>query len=254
MEYAKTVVIPIREVAHRSSIRGFKEDYYHLDADVVILARETHLGRKPRAMRFTGLRGRANNASMVVHAIFLPPWVFDLSEILVSRMRELAGGRLWMGAHMRRGDFVRLTWAMELSLGAHVERVKSRLQAGRSVLENLGNLTTYDLDGVTPDLDLVTLPLPLPDDPFCIATDERAPSAREVIADAGAVFISDLLTLEDRRRFGWPLMITDVLALIEQRLLVHSAFFYGQAMSSLAGVITNMHAARGADPRTMLVD
>lgn len=47
MEYAKTVVQPIREVAHRSSIRGFKEDYYHLDADVVILAGETHLGRKP---------------------------------------------------------------------------------------------------------------------------------------------------------------------------------------------------------------
>jgi hypothetical protein len=212
---------------------------------------------------------------MVVHAIVPPSWVFDLGEILASRMRELAGGRLWMGAHMRRGDceylshtslahdlitippqkkVVRLAWAMELSPGAHVERVKNRLQAGRSVLENLGNLTTYDLDGVTPDLDLIKLPLPLPDDPFYIATDERDPSAREVIADAGAVFISDLLTLEDRRRFGWPIMITDVLALVEQRLLVHSAFFYGHAMSSLAGVITNMRAARGADPRTMLID
>lgn len=47
MEYAKTVVHPIREVAQRSTIRGFKDDYYHIDADVVILAGETHLYRKP---------------------------------------------------------------------------------------------------------------------------------------------------------------------------------------------------------------
>jgi len=248
------VVQSIKEVAPRSSIRGFKEDYYHVDADVVILAGETHLGRKPGAMRFTGPRGRANYASMVVHGIVPPRWVFDLGEILASRMRELVDGRLWMGAHMRRGDFVRLSWAMELSPEAHVLRVKNRLQAGRSVLEHLGELTTYDLDGVAPDLEQTALALPLPDDLFYVATDERDPNARQAIAEGGAVFISDLLTMEDRRRFGWPLMITDVLALVEQRLLVHSAFFYGHAMSSLAGVITNMRAARGADPRTMLID
>ncbi|KAI0257124.1 hypothetical protein BJV78DRAFT_12780 [Lactifluus subvellereus] len=254
MEFAKTVVQSIKEVAHRSSIRGFKDDYYRVDADVVILAGETHLGRKPGAMRFTGPRARANYASMVVHGIVPPRWVFDLGEILASRMRELVDGRLWMGAHMRRGDFVRLSWAMELSPQAHVLRVKDRLQAGRTVVEHLGNLTTYDLDGVTPDLEQTTLALPFPDDPFYVATDERDPNARQAIADGGAVFISDLLTKEDRRRFGWPLMITDVLALVEQRLLVHSVFFYGHAMSSLAGVITNMRAARGADPRTMLID
>ena len=47
MEYAKTVVHPIRQVAHRSTIRGFRDDYYHVDADVVVLAGETHLYRKP---------------------------------------------------------------------------------------------------------------------------------------------------------------------------------------------------------------
>ena len=47
MEYAKTVVHPIKQVAHRSTIRGFKDDYHHIEADVVILAGETHLYRKP---------------------------------------------------------------------------------------------------------------------------------------------------------------------------------------------------------------
>lgn len=47
MDYAKTVVNPMRQVVNRSTIRGFKDDYYHLDADVVVLAGETHLYRKP---------------------------------------------------------------------------------------------------------------------------------------------------------------------------------------------------------------
>jgi hypothetical protein len=55
-------------------------------------------------MRFTGPRARANYASMVVYGIVPPLWVFDLGEILASRMSEVTEGRLWMGAHMRRGD------------------------------------------------------------------------------------------------------------------------------------------------------
>ena len=46
MDLAKIVVNPTRQVAKRSTIRGFKDDYYHVDADVVVLAGETHSGRK----------------------------------------------------------------------------------------------------------------------------------------------------------------------------------------------------------------
>jgi len=47
MEMDRTLVFPIKQVAPRWTIRGFKDDYYHVDADVVVLAGETHLGRKP---------------------------------------------------------------------------------------------------------------------------------------------------------------------------------------------------------------
>ena len=47
MYFAKTVVNPIRQVIKRSTIRGFKDDYYDVDADVIVLAGETHVGRKP---------------------------------------------------------------------------------------------------------------------------------------------------------------------------------------------------------------
>lgn len=43
----KTIVQPMKQVVPRSSIRGFKDDYYHVDADVVLLAGEIHLRRKP---------------------------------------------------------------------------------------------------------------------------------------------------------------------------------------------------------------
>jgi hypothetical protein len=143
---------------------------------------------------------------------------------------------------------------MESTPEAHVRRVKERLQSGREILEHISNLATYDLHGTKPNLEQIMLPPPLPDDKFFVATDERTPEGLKVIRDAGAVLMMDLLTMEDRRDFGWPLIITDVMALVEQAVLFHSAFFYGHAMSSLAGVITNMRAARGADPRTMFLE
>lgn len=51
MDFVKHVVMPMRQVALRTSIRGFVEDYRHVDADVVVLAGETHLYRKPVSIR-----------------------------------------------------------------------------------------------------------------------------------------------------------------------------------------------------------
>jgi hypothetical protein len=46
-ELEKTVILPIRQVVRRWSIRGFKDDYYHVDTDVVLMEGELHSGRKP---------------------------------------------------------------------------------------------------------------------------------------------------------------------------------------------------------------
>jgi hypothetical protein len=61
---------------------------------------------------------------------------------------------------------------------------------------------------------------PLPDDYFCVATDERSlEGLKAILRNAGAVLVMDLLTMEDRRDFGWPLIIMDVMALVEQAVL-----------------------------------
>jgi hypothetical protein len=46
-ELDKTVIRAIKQVAPRSSIRGFKDDYYHVDTDVVLIEGEVHQGTKP---------------------------------------------------------------------------------------------------------------------------------------------------------------------------------------------------------------
>ena len=143
---------------------------------------------------------------------------------------------------------------MERKIEDHVKRVKNGLKTGRSVLEHLENVTTFDTENVERDMEQIMFPPPLPDDRFYVATDERNPDALRVISDAGGVFLNELLEIEDRRTFGWPLMLTDVRALVEQSVLAHSAYFYGHTLSSYAGRIANMRAARGADPRTTLLE
>ena len=146
---------------------------------------------------------------------------------------------------------------MDMDPVVHVGHVKERLQAGRFILANIhdhGHLTTCDIEGAQPDLEPTTLPPPRAKDPFFVATDERDPDARRKIARGGAVFMSDLLTMEDRRAFGWPLMLSDGRAIVEQQVLVHSGFFYGRGLSSFAGSVVNMRAARGADPRTIILE
>jgi hypothetical protein len=145
-------------------------------------------------------------------------------------------------------------WVMEKTPEAHMERVNNGLEIGHSVLKHLGNVTTYDIENVEPNMEQTTLPRPLPNDRFYIATDERDPDALRVFSEADGVFLSELLEIEDRRGFGWPLMLTDVRALVEQSLLAHSAYFYGHKMSSFAGQVANLRAARGADRRTTLLD
>ena len=148
-------------------------------------------------------------------------------------------------------------WAMETDPEDHIQRVKDRLEKGRSAmvdLHNSRNWTTWDAEDVEPYSEQFTFPPPGAEDPFFVATDERDPDTLDRFAAAGAIFLSDLLTIEDRQAFGWPLMITDVMAFVEQQVLVRSGFFYGHCLSSFSGVIMNMRAGYGADLRSMLLD
>ncbi|EGO23366.1 hypothetical protein SERLADRAFT_469217 [Serpula lacrymans var. lacrymans S7.9] len=256
MEYVKNVVNPIRQVVPRQSIRGVEEDYGDLNEDVVLLRGEIHYQRKPGSLRFTTPEGRDRFSRLVLYEMRAIDKVLELATSLGNRMTELNGGRMWMGAHMRRGDFVRVNWAMESEFGAHFERIQKRLDDGRRVLRSLhdSSLIPYAIPEATIDQSILQQSPPEDGDRFYIATDERDPGNVAYMKDHGVVLVSDLLTIEDRRNFGWPLMMTDVLGIVEQATLARGAYFYAHALSSVAGGVVNIRAARGADPRTAKID
>jgi len=129
-------------------------------------------------------------------------------------------------------------------LAGHLTRIKDRLGIGRSKLEEIfRHKNKKELAN-----------LPLENDPFFLATDERTEEGLTYLRNNSAVLISDLLTIEDRRTIGWPLLYTDVLGLVEQSLAAEAAFFYGHCLSSFAGGVLNIRTYRGLDRDTVVID
>lgn len=89
-----------------------------------------------------------------------------------------------------------------------------------------------------------------------LATDERSPQALAYARAQNGILLSDVIINVPhlRRLVGWPLLITDVLAQVEQEVMARAAFFFAHYRSSLAGGVVNMRALRGMDPRNIVLD
>lgn len=104
MDWTKTVVEPIKQVARYSAIRGFIDDFAWVSQDVMLLEGELHLGRKPGFVKYTTVHARDSFARTVLYDINPSQRVKSLAAKVVKRMDELNHGRLWLAGHMRRGD------------------------------------------------------------------------------------------------------------------------------------------------------
>lgn len=162
---------------------------------------------------------------------------------------------------------------MEQTLEAHVSRIKRNLEIGRKTLEKLKDMRpkTYNVPNAHINHVIRERRPPLANDtwvvvgsiPFesshprriFIATDERNRTALKYIREHGVLLFDDLVTVNDRREFGWPIMLSDVVALVEQATLgIGAGYFYAHALSSVPGGVLNLRAISGMDPRTAVVD
>jgi hypothetical protein len=84
----------------------------------------------------------------------------------------------------------------------------------------------------------------LPRNSFYLATDEEDPRALAHYRSHGAILLSDLLTPSDSQSLGWQSSFVDLLALVEQEILANADFFVGSKMSSTTGGIVNLREAR----------
>lgn len=171
MEYSKAVVDPIRQIAPRKALRGFKNDFEGRKEEVVLLAGEVHYRRNPGSMRFTTRAALDGFVGLVLDDVRRIDAVSALADAMVERMYTLTEGRLWMAAHMRRGDFVRYNWVMEKTPEEHITRVKNHMKKGRNFIGALRRgeetLRTSDIPAslqTRPDIDILKKKAPLPGD------------------------------------------------------------------------------------------
>lgn len=115
-----------------SAIARVLTDHHLIDLKVLHLAGETHLGRKPGQMRFTTTRARDDYSFGVLDSFRPPPFLTSIADRMTTRMLNITGGRTFLSAHARRGDFATTGWVMESTPEAHIARVKERLGRGRS--------------------------------------------------------------------------------------------------------------------------
>ncbi|KAL7412006.1 hypothetical protein BDY24DRAFT_342213 [Mrakia frigida] len=258
MEYVRTVTEPIKQVSLGEGMKGFWDDYHHITKEVLLLEGETHYWRKPGSLRFTTVPAQTSFAKMVLRDIMPPPVLNAMAIRLDQRMTEKVGGRMWTSAHMRRGDFIHHEWVMNQDGYAHFNRIKEWMGKGRDVLvdiKNSGKVEMYPVPGAVPDESFKTMEPPKKNDPFYLATDERNDTMIAYFKEHGAVMVNDLITPEDRRELAaWSLVFTDVLGVMEQTLLARAGYFYGHALSSVAGGAVNHRGSLNKDPRTTKID
>ncbi|KAF8321693.1 hypothetical protein DL93DRAFT_2163289 [Clavulina sp. PMI_390] len=252
--FSKAVDNPVIEIAPIELMRGFVNDFAQFNEEVLLVEGEVHGDRKPGFMAFTSEAARDAYQKLVLNGIVHPPAIQALADAIADRMTAMNGGRTWMSAHWRRGDFVVLNWNHNRTSHEGVDMLLSRLDSGRGILEGL------KAEAASPSSTNVERefsgPLPLPGDQWYLATDERDPDALAYARSKNAVLLSDVLASMPamRRLVGWPLLFTDIVALVEQEVMARSAFFFGYAYSSVAGGVVNIRTSRGLDHRAMILD
>jgi hypothetical protein len=104
MEFVKSPVWPTRQVAPHSVVRGLLEEFGSAKEEVVLLAGETHLNRKPGSLRFSTRKALDDYMRLCLHDLRYLEKLQVVAQRAGQRMTEKVEGRMWMAAQMRRGD------------------------------------------------------------------------------------------------------------------------------------------------------
>lgn len=149
---------------------------------------------------------------------------------------------------MRRGDFESHEWAMEAKFSDHLDRIVNHLNTGVDII----NKQPKYLHKIPGSNDVPGMPQK--GDHFYIGTDERNTTRLEYVRSQGGVLLSDIVTPTDRDEIGPMGLFTDVLALLDQLIMAHGAYFYGFALSSVAGGVVNFRTAEDYSEKCTFID
>ncbi|EFP77296.2 uncharacterized protein PGTG_03252 [Puccinia graminis f. sp. tritici CRL 75-36-700-3] len=230
---------PIKNIKRVKNMVGWWDELHKYDEQILHIEGELHNGFPPGQMIWTSLEGRQEFERLVRSVIRPPQWYHHVAARLEKKMRARCGGRSWVGAHMRRGDFLMFEWAAN-NITNQWKEIKMNTLAGANLLQSRPDLLrpTHLQFGTS-------LEPPHVDDPIYIATNIRQKEEVEYLRSKNIVLLTDLLEESDRVELGFSGKYMDTTSILEQCLLMRAGYYYGDAHSSVDGWILNRRVFYG---------
>jgi len=222
----------LRNMIAWDELHKYDEQILHIEGNI-------HNGFPPGQMIWTSLEGRQEFEKLVRTAIRPPEWYHHVAARLEKKMRARCGGRSWVGAHMRRGDFLAFEWAAN-NITNQWKEIESNTRAGANLLQSRPDL----LQPINKEFG-TSLEPPRLDDPIYVATNIRKPDEVAYLRTKNIVLLADLLEESDRAELGFSGKFMDTTSVLEQCLLMRAGYFYGDAHSSVDGWILNRRVFYG---------
>ncbi|CAH7690820.1 hypothetical protein PPACK8108_LOCUS26282 [Phakopsora pachyrhizi] len=237
---------PYDESKHVQSVSqmiGVLDTLEKYDEQVLHIEGEIHIS-PPGSMKWTNMEGREEYKRLVRTAIRPPEIYHRVAARLELKMRARCNGRSWIASQMRRGDFMAYTWAAD-TINDHWTTIEWGISRGLGLLESEPKLLKP-----IQDVFHTSLELPKVGDPFYLATNIRSSEDLKFLRSKNIVLLQDLLDESDKRLLGkLSASFMDTLAILEQCLIIRSAYYYGDAHSSISGLILNQRVSNGIDER-----
>ncbi|KAH9812417.1 hypothetical protein DFH28DRAFT_899111 [Melampsora americana] len=238
---------PTKYIRKTQNMTGWWDELNGIQENILHIEGEIHNGFPPGSMLWTTLAGRQNYEHLVRTAIKAPELYDRIATKLEKKMRQRCEGRSWRATHIRRGDFVNYGWALS-DIRQEFELVQNRLKASLVTLEAEPELLipahkAYGTSLLVPKLE----------DPIYLATNAKGVEL-DYLKEQNVILLNDLLDDSDRLELGFSSYFGDTLAILEQSLMIRSAFFFGDAHSSVPGAILNRRVHYGIDERLTKIE
>ncbi|CAH7666672.1 hypothetical protein PPACK8108_LOCUS1021 [Phakopsora pachyrhizi] len=243
-DWIKTPYGETKYMVPTDKLKGVYDELHQNDEQVLHIDGEIHDLQPPASMVFSTKEGRDLYTKVARTALRPPEFYHKVAAKLELKMRAKCGGRSWRASHMRRGDFIEFDWA-DKSIENSWNAITEGLADGLKILQNEPNLLKQIHDTFQ-----TSLKIPNDDDPIYLATNARSQDEVTFLRTKKVVLLQDLIDEDDKKELGKiGSSFMDTLSILEQCLIMRSAFYFGDAHSSVTGMILNRRNFYGIDER-----
>ncbi|CAH7688654.1 hypothetical protein PPACK8108_LOCUS23642 [Phakopsora pachyrhizi] len=204
-------------IRHVKNLRGIYDELYNHKEQILHIDGEIHNLLPAASMLWSSKEGREMYKTVVRTAV-RPPEIFQkVAARLELKMRSKTNGRSWRASHMRRGDFVNFGWSKK-NIEGHWNTIEKGLNESIDLISREPNLLKSANKAFNTSLEI-----------------PRAEDPQKILGELSSSFM-------------------DTLAILEQCLIMRSAYYFGDGQTSFTGWIINQRASFMIDERLSRVE